>query len=48
MMSVPENVEALYEYEANDDSELNLRVGLQLEILEKTDADWWRGRDLDR
>lgn len=48
MLSPSEYVESIYEYEANDESELSLAVGAKFELIEKTDSEWWKGRDVDR
>jgi hypothetical protein len=38
--------EALYDYQQKDPSDLALFKGCQIQVLEKLNADWWRGRDL--
>jgi hypothetical protein len=35
---------AMYEYTASQPDELSLRVGDRVEVLEKVDANWWKGR----
>ncbi|KAK9453713.1 SH3 domain-containing protein [Dipodascopsis uninucleata] len=40
-----EMAEALYDYNPTDESDLQLIRGSQVIILEKVNADWWRGRD---
>jgi hypothetical protein len=35
---------ALYEYKATQPDELSLKVGDRIEVLEKVDANWWKGK----
>lgn len=42
-----ELVEALYDYRPSDASDLELRQGCIVEVLEKVNNDWWRGRRQD-
>ena len=39
-----EFVEAQYDNEVDDDEELSFRVGDRIEVLEKDDSGWYRGR----
>lgn len=41
-----EVVEAMYEYQQRDPTDLPLRKGQRIEVLEKLNNDWWRGRDV--
>lgn len=41
-----EVVEAMYEYQQRDPTDLPLRKGQRIEVLEKLNNDWWRGRDM--
>lgn len=42
-----ELVEALYDYRPSDPSDLELRQGCTVEVLEKVNSDWWRGKRQD-
>lgn len=42
-----EIVEALYDYNARDATDLALHRGNRIAVLEKLNGDWWRGRDLN-
>ncbi|KAJ1418199.1 hypothetical protein B484DRAFT_453752 [Ochromonadaceae sp. CCMP2298] len=37
-------VEALYDHEAEEEDELNFKAGDRVEVIEKPDGGWWRGR----
>lgn len=37
-------VEALYDHTADDEDELNFKVGDMVEVLEMPDGGWWKGR----
>ena len=37
-------VEAAFDYEAQGDQELTLRIGDLVEVLEQEDDTWWKGR----
>lgn len=39
-----ETVEALYDWQGHESTDLSLRKGDRIEILEKTNKDWWRGK----
>jgi hypothetical protein len=40
-----EFAEALYNYEPREASDLALYKGMRVQVLERLNADWWRGRD---
>ena len=37
-------VRGLYDFSAEEEGELGFRKGDVIEIIEKEDANWWRGR----
>ena len=37
-------VVAVFEYSAQNDQELSFDEGDEIELLQRTNADWWRGR----
>ena len=39
-----EMVVAVFEYSAQNDQELSFDEGDEIELLQRTNADWWRGR----
>lgn len=41
-----EVVEALYDYQSQEQSDLPLYRGMRIEVLERLNNDWWRGRDM--
>lgn len=42
-----EIVEALYDYHPQDPTDLTLRRGAKITVLEKLNDDWWKGRDMN-
>lgn len=42
-----EIVEALYDYNGRDATDLSLQRGARIAVMEKLNGDWWRGRDIN-
>lgn len=40
-------VEAKYEFVGTEANDLSLKPGMKIEVLEKLNADWWRGQAVD-
>ncbi len=38
------NVIAAFDFEPQEEGELRLRKGDRIEVLDKSDPNWWRGR----
>ena len=41
---VVDDCEALYSYDANQEDELTLEPGDTIDIIDKTDENWWHGQ----
>lgn len=39
-----ETVKAVFDFEPQEEGELRLRKGDEIEVLDKSDQNWWRGR----